>query len=150
MQFRNGDIRHLSGSPRKGKSKKRDSGSLKGILQENGENVKSTWVQGMPITQRILGFDGNGGSDTGNCTGGYVGGSMSAAEDDGEYFTPILESLLQLEGTSYILIISWFGDFYMIDSTTLFVKGMVTEMPQIFATRPVIDSAATICSDLKT
>ena len=43
-----------------------------------------------------------------------------------------------------------FGDVYMLNSTTIFSKEMRTETPQIFDPRPVIDSAATVRSDLKT
>ena len=76
----------------------------------------------MPINQRRLGFNDDEDSDTGTCTGGDVGGSTSAAKDYGKSGTPVLESLLQLEGTSDSLIIRCFGDLYMLDSTALFVK----------------------------
>ena len=81
---------------------------------------------------------------------GYVGGSTSTAKDDGKSGTPHLEMLLQLEGTSDIPIISWFGDVYMIYITVIFVKEMGTETPQLFAPRSVINTSVTVCSDLKT
>ena len=37
----------------------------------------------------------------------------------------------------------------MIDSNAFFIKKMGTKMPQLSAPRPVIDSAATVRSDLK-
>ena len=55
-----------------------------------------------------------------------------------------------MEGTYDSLIISWFGDVYMLDSTTLFVKEMGMETPQFFNPTTVIDSAATVRSDFKT
>ena len=39
---------------------------------------------------------------------------------------------------------------YMLDSTVIFVKEMGKEIPQLFATRPVINSASTVRLDLKT
>ena len=119
MQFLNGDIKPLSGRHRKGKRKKRAAGSLMGLLQDDGDNDKSTTVPGTPITHQHLVFDDDEGSDTGTCTGGYVGGSTSAAKDDGKAGTPRLERLFQLEGTSDSPIVSWFGDMYMLESTTL-------------------------------
>ena len=71
-----------------------------GILQENGDNDKSTLVPGTSITQRRLGFDDNEGSDTCTCTLGDVERSSSAAKDNGKSSTPCLERLLQSEGTS--------------------------------------------------
>ena len=120
------------------------------LVQDNGDDEKSMLVPGTPITQRRLGFENDEISDTCTRTGGDVGGSTSAAKDDGKDGTPCLERLLHSEDTSDTLIISWFSDVYMIDSTTLFVKEINTEKPQIFAPRTVIDSAATVCSDLKT
>ena len=55
-----------------------------------------------------------------------------------------------MEGTYDSLIISWFGDVYMLYSTTLFVREMGMETPQFFNPTTVIDSAATVCSDFKT
>ena len=46
---------------------------MAGLLQDNGDNDKSTSVPGMPITHRRLGFDDNEGIDTGSFTGGDVG-----------------------------------------------------------------------------
>ena len=76
----------------------------------------------MPITQRRLGFDDNEGSDTGNRTGGDVGGYTSVAKDYGKAGTPRLNRLLQSEGTFDSPIIIWFGDVYILDSIALFVK----------------------------
>ena len=150
MRFPNGDIQPLSGSPRKGKSKKRAKGSFTGLLQDSSDDDKSMSVPSPPINHRRLGFDDDEGSDTGTCTGGEVGGSTSAAKDDGKAGTLQIERLIQSERTSDIPIISWFGDVYILDSTILFVKEMGKETPQRFATRPVIDSVATVCSDSKT
>ena len=107
-------------------------------------------VPGTPITQRRLGFDDDEGSDTGTRTGGYVGGSTSADKDYGKAGTPCLERLIQSEGASDSPIISWFGGVYMLDSTAPFFKEMGTETPQHFSPIPLIDSAATVRSDLKT
>ena len=119
-----------------------------GLLQYNGYNGKSTSVPGTPINQHHLRFDDDEGSDIGNHTVGYLGGSTRAAKDDEKASTPCLESLLQLEITSDISIISWFSDVYMLDSTALFVNEMGTETTQIFALRSVVDSAATVHSYL--
>ena len=54
-----------------------------------------------------------------------------------------------MEGTSDSPIISWFGDVYILNRNKLFVNDTGMEMPQLFAPRLVIDSAATVCSDLK-
>ena len=90
MQFTNGDIQPLSVSTGKGKRKNKASGTSMGLLQDDGDDEKSTLLTGTPITQRRLGFDDDEGSDTGTCTGGDVGGSMSAAKDDGKAGTPRL------------------------------------------------------------
>ena len=150
MRFPNGDIRPLSGSPGKRKRKKKAEGSLMGLLQDGNDDDKATSVPGTPITQRHLGFNDDEGSYTSTRTGGDVGLSTSAAKDDGKSSTPRIERLIQPEGTSDIPITSSFGDVYMLDSTELFVKEMGTETPQLFAPRPVIDSSATVRSDLKT
>ena len=63
---------------------------------------------------------------------------------------PRIESLLQSKGTYDSLIIIWFGDVYMLDSTTLFVRDVGMETPQFFNPTTVIDSAATVRSDFKT
>ena len=104
----------------KGNMKKRDAGSLTGLLQDDGDNQNSTLVPGTPITHRRLGFDEDEGSDTGTYTGGDVGGSTRAAKDSGKAGTPNLERLLQLKGTSDSAINSCFGDVYMLDSTAFF------------------------------
>ena len=120
MRFSNGEIRPHSGCPRKGKRKKRTAGSFTGLLQEKYDNEKSTLVPSTPINQRSLGFNDDKDSGIGTCTGGDIGGSTSAAKDDGKSGTPCLERLLQSEGTSDIPIIRWFVDVYMLDSTALF------------------------------
>ena len=79
-------------------------------------------VPGTPITQMRLGFEDDESSDTGTLTGRDVGGSTSADKDDGKSGTPSLERLFQSEDTSDTPIISWFGDVYMLDSTSIFVK----------------------------
>ena len=91
-----------------------------GLLQYNGYNGKSTSVPGTPINQHHLGFDYDEGSDIGNHTVGYLGGSTRAAKDSGKAGTPNLERLLQLKGTSDSAINSCFGDVYMLDSTAFF------------------------------
>ena len=119
MQFLNRDIRPLSESPRKVKTKKRSAGSLKGLLQDNGDDNNPTSVPGTLIIQRRLGFDDDEGTDTGNHLGGYLGRPPSAAKYNGKSGTPSLERLLQSEVTSDSPIISWFGEVYMLDSITL-------------------------------
>ena len=88
MQFTNGDIRPLSGSPRKLKIKKRAAGSFTSLPQGDSDNDKSTLVPGTPISQQRFGFDDNEGSDTGTRTGGDVGGSTSSAKDDVKIWYP--------------------------------------------------------------
>ena len=75
---------------------------------------------------------------------------MSAAKDNGKAYTPRIERLIQPEGNSDSRIISQFGDVYMIEINTIFVKEIGMETPQIFDPRTVINSTATVCSDLKT
>ena len=71
-------------------------------------------------------------------------GSTRSAKDDGKAGTPCLQMLLQSEGTYDILIISWFGDVYMLEINILFAKEMGAETPRLFDPMPVIDNTATV------
>ena len=93
-----------------------------GLLQDKDDDYKTTSITGTPITQRLLGFDKNEGSNTGNHTGGNVEGSTSAAKDNGKASIPHIDRLLHSEGNYDIPIIIWFSDVYMIDRNAIFVK----------------------------
>ena len=80
----------------KGNMKKRDAGSLTGLLQYGSDNEKLTLVPSTPITQWCLGFEHEEGSDKVNYMGGDVGGLTSASKDNGKADTSSLERLLQL------------------------------------------------------
>ena len=122
---------------------------MTGLLQDDSDDDNSTLVPSTLISQWCLGFYDYEGSDTDTHMGGDVGGYMSATKDGGKSVTPRVERLFQLEGTSDIPIISWFGNVYMFYSTALFVKEMGTETPQLFTHRPLIDIAATVLLGLK-
>ena len=77
-----------------------------GLLHNNNDDYKATYIPGTPINHWRLVFDDNEESETCNITGGDVGGSTSASKDDGKYGTTRLEMLIQLGGTSDIPIIS--------------------------------------------
>ena len=63
---------------------------MTGLLQDDGDDKKSTSLPGTPINQRRLGFNDYEVSDTGTSMGGDIGGSTSAAKDDKKAGTPRL------------------------------------------------------------